>query len=67
MSRQSKNRQRIAAAKAITQLHKNGSKGPAQTTPKHGKKSRPSDGAFGGRVGKREERRPNPQPGRAAS
>jgi hypothetical protein len=38
MTKQNKNARNIAAAKAITSLHKNGGKGPAKTTPKHGKR-----------------------------
>lgn len=38
MSRQSKNAKNRARAKAITALHKNGEKGPARTTPLHGKR-----------------------------
>lgn len=38
MSRQSKNAKRLAAARAMSKLHKNGGKGPASTVPKHGKK-----------------------------
>lgn len=38
MSRQSKNARNIARRKAITAMHKNGEKGPARTTPKHGKR-----------------------------
>jgi hypothetical protein len=38
MTRQSKNARNIARRKAITAMHKNGEKGPARTTPKHGKR-----------------------------
>lgn len=38
MSRQSKNTRNIARRKQITAMHKNGEKGPARTTPKHGKR-----------------------------
>lgn len=38
MSRQSKNTRLIALRKQITAMHKNGEKGPAKTTPKHGKR-----------------------------
>ena len=37
MSRNSKNAQRIKAAKEMSALHVKGGKGPAKTTPKHGK------------------------------
>lgn len=37
MSRQSKNARNLARAKQITGMHKNGEKGPAKTSPKHGK------------------------------
>ena len=38
MSRQSKNARNLAAAKVITQMHKNGQRGPAKTQTTHGKK-----------------------------
>lgn len=38
MSRNSKNATRMAQAKAISKLHQSGGKGPAKTTPKHGKR-----------------------------
>jgi hypothetical protein len=38
MSRNSKNATRKAQAKAITALHLKGEKGPARTSPSHGKK-----------------------------
>jgi len=38
MSRQSKNAKRLAAAREMAKVHKNGGKGPASTIPKHGKK-----------------------------
>jgi hypothetical protein len=38
MSRQSKNARNLSRARDITKMHKNGEKGPKQTTPKHGKK-----------------------------
>lgn len=38
MSRNSKNARRKAQAKVITKLHQDGGKGPAKTTPKHGKR-----------------------------
>lgn len=38
MSRQSKNARNLARAKQITAMHKNGEKGPARTSPAHGKK-----------------------------
>lgn len=37
MSRNSKNATNIARARKFAQMHKNGEKGPARTTPKHGK------------------------------
>lgn len=37
MSRQSKNTGRIATARSYSALRKSGGKGPAKTTPKHGK------------------------------
>lgn len=39
MSRQSKGARNIALRKEFTALHKNGERGPKQTTPKHGKKN----------------------------
>jgi hypothetical protein len=39
MSRQSKNASNQARAAEFTALHKQGLKGPKQTTPKHGKKN----------------------------
>lgn len=38
MSRNSKNARNLAKARDIAKLHKNGEKGPAKTTPLHGKK-----------------------------
>lgn len=38
MSRNSKNATRMAQARAISKLHLSGSKGPAKTAPKHGKR-----------------------------
>lgn len=38
MSRQSKNAKRLAAAREMAKIHKNGGKGPAATVPQHGKK-----------------------------
>ena len=38
MSRNSKNARNLARARDITRMHKNGEKGPARTTPKHGKR-----------------------------
>ena len=38
MSKNSKNAQRYEKARAMTKLHLAGSKGPAKTTPKHGKR-----------------------------
>jgi hypothetical protein len=38
MSRQSKNARNLAKARDITKLHLQGEKGPARTTPTHGKK-----------------------------
>jgi hypothetical protein len=38
MTRQSKNARILAKARDITKLHQNGEKGPARTTPVHGKK-----------------------------
>jgi hypothetical protein len=38
MSRNSKNARNLAKARSITLMHKNGEKGPARTTPSHGKK-----------------------------
>ncbi len=38
MSSQSKNARKLAKAREITRMHKNGEKGPAQTTPLHGKR-----------------------------
>lgn len=51
MSRNSKNAKQHAAAKQISEMHKNGNKGPAQTAAKHGKKKAwwqkfPSYGAY---------------------
>jgi hypothetical protein len=40
MSRQSKNAKRLAAAREMAKIHKNGGKGPAATVPQHGKKKR---------------------------
>lgn len=37
MSRQSKNARNLARAARITAMHKNGEKGPAKTSPQHGK------------------------------
>ncbi len=37
MSKNSKNAQRIKAAKDMSATRKNGGKGPSKTTPKHGK------------------------------
>ena len=37
MSRQNKARQKAITAKQFSELRKNGGKGPAKTTPKHGK------------------------------
>lgn len=37
MSRQSKAEKKKDLAKTITKMHKGGNKGPASTTPKHGK------------------------------
>ena len=37
MSRNSKNARRFRAAKEMSALHATGGKGPAKTTPKHGK------------------------------
>lgn len=39
MSHNSKNAKRIAARKAMSAARLNGNPGPAQTTPKHGKKN----------------------------
>lgn len=39
MSRQSKNARNLARARSITALHQGGNKGPAKTTPQHGKKN----------------------------
>ena len=38
MSSQSKNARKLAKAREISRMHKNGEKGPAQTTPKHSKR-----------------------------
>lgn len=38
MTSQAKNARRLAKARDITKLHKNGEKGPAKTTPLHGKR-----------------------------
>jgi hypothetical protein len=38
MSRQSKNAKRLAKAREISKLHKDGGKGPTRTEPKHGKR-----------------------------
>jgi hypothetical protein len=38
MSRTSKNAKNLARARRITEMHKQGEKGPARTTPLHGKK-----------------------------
>jgi hypothetical protein len=38
MSRQSKNAKRLAAAREMSKIRKNGGKGPAKTIPVHGKK-----------------------------
>jgi len=38
MSRNSKNARNLAKARAITLMHKSGEKGPARTSPQHGKK-----------------------------
>lgn len=38
MSKNSKNARNIVKARSIALMHKNGEKGPAKTTPKHGKK-----------------------------
>lgn len=38
MSRNSKNARNIARRKQITAMHKSGEKGPARTSPTHGKK-----------------------------
>jgi len=37
MSRQSKNARNLARARSISTMHKNGEKGPARTSPQHGK------------------------------
>ena len=39
MSRQSKNARNLAKARQVSAMHKNGEKGPAKTTPLHGKKN----------------------------
>jgi hypothetical protein len=39
MSKNSKNAQRLHAARAMSAARKNGNGGPASTTPKHGKKN----------------------------
>lgn len=38
MTSQSKNARKLAKAREITRMHKNGEKGPAKTTPKHDKR-----------------------------
>jgi hypothetical protein len=38
MSRNSKNARNLAKARDITKMHQNGEKGPARTSPQHGKK-----------------------------
>lgn len=38
MTSQSKNARKLAKARDMTKLHKNGEKGPAKTTPLHGKR-----------------------------
>ena len=38
MSSQSKNARKLAKAREITRMHKQGEKGPAKTTPKHNKR-----------------------------
>lgn len=38
MTKQAKNARNLAKARQITAMHKNGEKGPARTTPAHGKK-----------------------------
>jgi hypothetical protein len=38
MSRQSKNARNLAKARDISKMHANGEKGPARTSPAHGKK-----------------------------
>ena len=40
MSRQSKGRRNLLAARAFSKARQSGSKGPAKTTPKHGKRKR---------------------------
>ena len=40
MSRNAKNARVIKLAKEVSAMHKAGNKGPAQTTPKHGKQRR---------------------------
>jgi hypothetical protein len=40
MSRNSKNANKAAVAKQITQMHKNGQRGPGKTAAVHGKKKR---------------------------
>lgn len=39
MSRNNKNAREHAKAKTITAMHQRGEKGPAKTTPQHGKKN----------------------------
>lgn len=38
MSSQSKNARKLAKAREISRMHKNGEKGPAKTTPRHDKR-----------------------------
>lgn len=38
MTRQAKNARNLAKARDITKMHQNGEKGPAKTTPLHGKR-----------------------------
>lgn len=38
MTAQSKNARKLAKARDISRMHKNGEKGPAKTTPLHGKR-----------------------------
>lgn len=39
MSRNNKNARNHAAARAVTAMHKSGNRGPAKTSPSHGKKN----------------------------
>jgi hypothetical protein len=53
MSRNSKNARNLAKARDISKMHANGEKGPARTSPQHGKKWGYRDGE--GDAGSRED------------